>query len=184
MRLPPPPPTWITRLLHRWQRYRYGAVLQPTLLWSYRPPLMWRFLALFGALRRHDSALPPRLRGLVAVRVSQLADCDFCIDMNAALLAETGADDALLLAVARWREAEVFSEAERVALEYAEALTATPPAVDDALFARLRAHCTPEAIVELTALASFQNMSARFNAALQAQPHGFCALPLSDRAPR
>lgn len=177
MRLPAPPPTWATRLLHWWQRRRYGSVLQPTLLWSYRPRLMYRFMSMFAALRRRDSPLPAMLRGLVAVRVSQLNDCSFCVDMNGALLAQAGADDALLQAVATWRDGAAFTDAQRAALDYAEALTRTPPAVGDEIFARLRAHYTPEAIVELTALAAFQNMSARFNAALQAQAHGFCSLP-------
>ena len=55
-------------------------------------------------------------------------------------------------------------------------MTATPPDVDEALFRRLQAAFTAEAIVELTAVIAFQNMSARFNAALQADSYGFCRL--------
>lgn len=70
---------------------------------------------------------------------------------------------------------------ERLALEYAEAMTQTPPVVDDALFERLRAAFSPAAIVELTAGIALQNLSARCNAALGAQAHGFCTIAVTRR---
>lgn len=174
MRLPEPSPPWFLRPLHWLQRRRYGAVLQPTALWSWRPPALLAFQALVASLRRRASPLPPALRTLVSLRVSQLTRCAFCIDLNAAQLAAAGVDEAKALALADWRGAALFSAAERLALEYAEAMTATPPAVDDALFGRLQAALTPAAIVELTAVIGVQNLSARFNAALQAEAQGFC----------
>lgn len=177
MRLPPPAPPWYLRPLHWWQRRRYGEVLQPTALWSYRPRALAAFQLFFAALRGRRAALSPALRALVSLRVSQLTSCAFCIDMNAALLAAAGVPEAKALALADWRRDPAFSATERLVLEYTEAVTATPPNVDDDLFGRLRAAFAPAAIVELTAVAAFQNLSARFNAALQAEAHGFCALP-------
>ena len=55
-------------------------------------------------------------------------------------------------------------------------MTSTPPAVSDDLFQRIRAILPPAAIVELTAVVALQNMSARFNSALQADAYGFCRL--------
>lgn len=178
MRLPPTLAVWPLRPLLALQRRRYGAVLEPTALWSHRPRALLAFLALFGALRGRRSPLSAGLRSLVSLRVSQLTGCAFCVDMNASLLAEAGISEDKALALTNWRNAAEFDAGERLALEYAEAVTATPPAVDDELFARLRSRFSPEAIVELTAVISFQNLSARFNAALDAEPHGFCALPV------
>jgi AhpD family alkylhydroperoxidase len=177
MRLPPPSPAWYLRPLHQWQRRRYGTVLQPTALWSYRPRALLAFQRLFRALRRRDVALPLAIRTLVSVRVSQLTSCAFCVDMNTWLAHDAGVDENKALALPDWRHASVFSPGERLALEYAEAMTCTPPTVNDALFARLQAAFAPEAIVELTAVISFQNMSARFNAALGAEAYGFCTVP-------
>ncbi len=53
-------------------------------------------------------------------------------------------------------------------------------AVDDEVVARLRAHLDEDAIVELTALIAFQNMSSRLNAALDVPPQGFCKVPLPE----
>jgi len=182
MRLPAASAPWYLWPLLRRQQRRYGTVLEPTALWSHRPAALLAFLSLFSALRGRRSPLPAGLRALASLRVSQLTDCAFCIDMNAAMLAEAGLPMAKALAVAGWRTDAAFDATERLVLEYAEAMTATPPAVNDELFSRLRAVFDPKAIVELTAVIGFQNMSARFNAALQAQAHGFCALP--DRSDR
>lgn len=182
MRLPAPPVPWYLRPLHAWQRHRHGDVLTPTQLWSYRPRALIHFLLTFGALRRRDSPVASDVRSLVAVRVSQVTGCTFCVDMNASLLAAEGASEDKLAAVATWTIATCFSNAERAALAYAEAMTATPPVIDDALFATLQSHYPAQAIVELTAVIAFQNMSARFNAALQAEAYGFCPLPASERA--
>jgi len=187
MRLPEPSPPWYLRPLHWLQRRRYGTVLQPTALWTWRPPALLAFQALVATLRRRSSPLPPSLRTLVSLRVSQLTSCAFCIDLNASQLAAAGVDEAKALALADWRRAPQFSADERLALEYAEAMTLTPPVVDDALFARLQQVFAPAAIVELTAVVGVQNLSARFNAALQAEAQGFCrftpAGAVVDRAP-
>ncbi len=176
-RLRPPTRRWSVAPLWWWQRWRYGAVLEPTQLWSRTPRTMRAFLRLFGALRRRSSPLAPELRSLVAVRVSQAIGCDFCVDMNGSFLLGAGASDDKLFKLAHWHDEAIYSTAERVALEYADAMTATPPRVTDELFARLRSVYTDDAVVELTALVAFQNLSARFNQALGAQVHGFCRVP-------
>jgi AhpD family alkylhydroperoxidase len=167
---------WYLRPLLAWQRSRHGRVLEPTAMWAWRPAPMLGFLALFSLLRRRNSPVPARLRALASVRVSQVADCAFCVDLNGAMLLRDG--DAIELAdLAGWRNAVHYTDVERLVLEYAEVMSATPPAVSDAMMTRLRAVFTPEAIVELTAVVALQNMSARFNNALAARAHGFCALP-------
>ena len=79
--------------------------------------------------------------------------------------------------VARWRDSARFSEAERVALEYAERMTITGQSVDDALFARLREHYTDAQIVELTAAIALENFRSKFNPTLRIEAQGFCLLP-------
>lgn len=82
-----------------------------------------------------------------------------------------------LLAVASWRGSALFSETERLALEYAEKITITGEHVDDALFARLKAHFTEPQIVELTAAVAFENFRSKFNPTLGIEAQGFCPLP-------
>jgi alkylhydroperoxidase family enzyme len=91
------------------------------------------------------------------------------------LAAERAGSMDKALAVAEWRQSALYSERERAALEYAEAVTRSE--VNDGMMARLREHFTEDAVVELTGLAAFQNMSAKFNAALGIPSQGFCAVP-------
>jgi len=81
-----------------------------------------------------------------------------------------------------YRNSALFSEAERLALEYADAMTQTPVEVKDALFARLREKFTDAQLVELTATLAWENYRARFDHAFAVEAEGFtegsyCAMP-------
>ena len=76
-----------------------------------------------------------------------------------------------------WRTSTLFSEMERVALEYAECMTITGQKVDDVLFARLKQHFSEAEIVELTAAIAFENFRSKFNPALGIESQGFCLMP-------
>ena len=75
-----------------------------------------------------------------------------------------------------WRESDLFSDVERIALEYAEAMTVTGEQVSDELFESLQAHFNEAQIVELTAGIAMENMRSKFNPTLQISAQGFCAL--------
>ena len=79
--------------------------------------------------------------------------------------------------VPAWRDSKRFSEAERVALEYAERVTYTDRKVDDELFARLKKHFSEPQIVELTAAIAFENFRSKFNPSLGIEAQGFCLVP-------
>jgi len=96
---------------------------------------------------------------------------------------QTGADEGKVREIPSWRESRRFSDAERVALEYAEAMTITGQRVSDELFARLRGLFDEAQIVELTAAVALENFRSKANVALQVQAQGFCPLPgLQDGA--
>lgn len=166
---------WFIRLFFWKQRLTYGRVLDPGLLWGRSKWLFATVALLYGALNRRTSPLSPALRALVTVRVSQINHCAFCVDINSATLQKRGVGDAKIDALAEWRASAAFDEAERLALEWAEAMTLNM--VDDALRARLRAQWSEDQIVELTGLVAFQNLSSKFNAALDVPAQGFCRLP-------
>jgi alkylhydroperoxidase family enzyme len=85
--------------------------------------------------------------------------------------------EAKLQAAARWRDSVLFSEEERLALDYAERITTTGQRVDDALFARLKARFSEAQIVELTAAIALENFRSKFNPPLGIEAQGFCLLP-------
>ena len=82
-----------------------------------------------------------------------------------------------MAAVVTWRDSTLFSEAERVALEYAERMTFTGQKVDDGLFAGLKQHYNEAQIVELTAAIALENFRSKFNPALGIEAQGFCLIP-------
>jgi uncharacterized peroxidase-related enzyme len=129
---------------------------------------------------RRNSPLPPVLRSLITVRVSQLNGCRFCIDINSAMLLKRGVAAGKVEALVAWQQSDQFSESERVALEYAEAVTARSGAIEERLMERLKEHFEDDAIIELTPLIAFQNLSSKFISALGVPPQGFCRIPLRE----
>ena len=90
---------------------------------------------------------------------------------------ESDAGEAKVRALAYWRESDLFSEAERVALDYAERMTITGQRVDDELFGRLKRHYTEKQIVELSAAVALENFRSKLNPALGVEAQGFCLIP-------
>ena len=87
---------------------------------------------------------------------------------------------AKIRAVPGWRDSEDFTALERLVLGYAEAMTATPPQVTDAMVAGLREYLTEAQLVELTAIVAVENLRSRINSAFGLTAQGFrdrCDLP-------
>ncbi|MBM3357814.1 MAG: carboxymuconolactone decarboxylase family protein [Betaproteobacteria bacterium] len=168
---------WYVRLILWLQRRKYGRALEPALLWGRIPRAFLMLTLLYRSLDRKSSPLEPALRSLVQVRISQINWCAFCVDLNSAAALERHAAAGQLSALSQYENSFVFSERERAALAYAEAVTDPARRVDDAMFVRLRQHFSEQEIIELTALIAFQNMSSKFNSALAVPSSGFCALP-------
>ena len=166
---------WYVRLIFALQRRRYGTELEPARLWGRTPKAFLALTLLYRALERKSSPLEPALRSLVIVRVSQINWCAFCVDLNSATAIERHIPAAKLAALGEFESSALFSEREKAALAYADAMTYSDRKADEALMLRLKAQFDDDAIIELTALIGFQNLSSKFNAALGVAPQGFCA---------
>ena len=158
------------------QKWTYGEILKPGMLWARSPVVFATLALLYGALNRRSSPIDGPLRSLVTVRVSQINHCAFCIDINSATLIKRGVSMDKVQAVSSWQSSDIFTDRERVALEYAESMTYSDRRTDAALVDRLRGYFDEDGIAELTGLIAFQNMSSKFNAALDVPAAGFCAL--------
>jgi len=165
------------RLFFRHQKRRYGQVLEPARLWGRTPRVFCSLALLYGALDRRLSPLEPALRSLVTVRVSQINWCAFCVDLNSATVLKRGVERQKLAALDHFRDSDLFSGREQAALAYTEAVTFSDQQPDAEHFTTLRCHFNDDAIIELTGLIAFQNMSSKFNAALGVEAQGFCLPP-------
>ena len=108
--------------------------------------------ALAGLSMTAAASLDRRLRELVNLRISQINGCAFCIDMHWAALVGAGMDPRHVNAIAGWREAHrFFSDRERAALNWAEAVNAVPQrSPTDADFQDARRHFSDGEIAELS----------------------------------
>lgn len=168
---------WVLRPFFWNQKRKYGAVLYPGLLWARVPKLFSAVAILYGVLDRRRSPLSPVLRSLVTVRVSQINWCRFCVDINSSTLAKRSGSMVKVGKLDQWRACDLYDEEEKVALEYTEAITYTDRQVTDELMGRLKRHFDEDTVIELTGLIAFQNLSSKFNSALDVPPQGFCKLP-------
>jgi alkylhydroperoxidase family enzyme len=98
--------------------------------------------------------------------------CEFCVDLGSQICRNSGFSDDELLALPRYRQSDLFTESEKLALDYAVAVMRTPVQVTDHLFAELKEHFTDAQLVEITALLTLVNLD-RFNAAFAIGSAGF-----------
>jgi AhpD family alkylhydroperoxidase len=170
---------WYLRPFFWNQKRKYGQILKPALIWARVPRLFAAVAILYEVLDRKSSPIDPVLRSLITVRVSQINECHFCIDINSAMLAKRTGSMNKVEALEQWQASELFDNKERVVLGYVEAITYTGRQVDDDLTQRLYEYFNEDEIVELTGLIAFQNLSSKFNSALDLPAQGFCRLPES-----
>ncbi|MGW5677426.1 carboxymuconolactone decarboxylase family protein [Streptomyces sp. NPDC003860] len=119
-----------------------------------------------GRALQESSPLPPALHELVALRISQINGCAVCIDMHTKEASAAGETPVRLHMVAAWRDATVFTEAERAALELAEEGTRVADAaggVSDPIWSRAAEHFDEEALTSLVIAIGMMNAANRLN---------------------
>jgi alkylhydroperoxidase family enzyme len=173
-------------LLKRLSRKHLGEVPEAAgVMWHNRAVL---FSSMgFGRKAEKWNQLDPNLKTYATMAVDALVGCTWCLDFNYFQAHNAGLDEAKASQVPRWRESTVFTPLERDVMEYAEAMSETPPRVTDELSARLLDKLGAPALVELTAVVGFANSTTRGNRALGIEAQGFsaaCTVPLAPPAVR
>jgi alkylhydroperoxidase family enzyme len=118
---------------------------------------------------------PQNLKSYAHMAVASLIGCTWCLDFTYFQAHNEGLDLTKAREVPRWRESDVFTPLERDVLEYAEAMSQTPPTVTDELSARLLEQLGAPALVELTTWIAMSNQMTRGNVALGIEAQGFAA---------
>ncbi len=149
------------------------------MLWARSPSVFIGVALLYGAINRKRSRIDAALRSLVTVRVSQINHCEFCVDINATTLMKRGVSEEKVQNLSGWQDSNMFDARERIALELTEAITYSDREVDQSLMGKVKEHFDDDAVAELCGLIAFQNMSSKYNAALDIPSQGFCQIPLN-----
>jgi alkylhydroperoxidase family enzyme len=161
-------------LIKRMSRKMLGDVAEPAeVAWHNRKVLNFSFTV--GRKAQKWDQCDENLKSFAHMAVASLVGCSFCLDLGYFMAHNEGLDVVKAREVPRWRESSVFTPLERDAMEYAEAMSQTPPTVTDELSARLLAALGPAAMVELTAYIAVANFVTRFNSACGIESQGFAA---------
>ena len=158
----------------------HGSGIEPVEIWAHQPKLM-SGMGKFQQAVRKASTVDERLKNLVELKGAQMIGCEFCLDLGSQICRNSGFSDAELLALTRYGGSDLFTEREKLALDYTVAVMRTPVEVTDELFARMKEHFSDKQLVEITALLTVVNID-RFNAAFGIGSAGFsegmvCVLP-------
>ena len=161
-------------LVKRMSRKMLGSVPEPVSVTWHNPKVL-NFSFGVGRKVQQWDACDQSLKSFAHMAVSSLVGCSFCLDLGYFMAHNDGLDETKAREVPRWRESDVFTPLERDVMEYAEAMSQTPPTVTDELSARLLDQLGAPALVELTAFVALANLFARSNIALGVTSQGFSA---------
>jgi AhpD family alkylhydroperoxidase len=160
------------RMVSWYARRTYGDVPDNALALLHHRPILWSVLKFEGKVATWDR-LDPDLKVLAQAASAALIGCTWCMDFGYYAAHSAGLDTSKLGEVPTWRESAVFDARERRVLEYAEAMSVTPPEVTDEMAEALRSDLGNDAFLELTMMVAVENERSRFNSALGLTSQGF-----------
>src|SRR5215212_7323278 len=174
-----PSRTPLYRLAEWYARRTYGVTPDPLPAMAHNMPVLLTDLRFETSLARWKR-LDPTLKALAVMASAVSIGCSWCVDFGYWVSTNGGIDPVKLREVPRWRDSDVYTDLERQVMAYAEAVTATPPAVTDEMVAGLRRELDDAALVELTMMVAVENVRSRFNSSLGLTSQGFkdrCEIP-------
>jgi alkylhydroperoxidase family enzyme len=161
-------------IVKRFSKKMLGDVAEPVgVYWHNRPVLKFYFG--LGQKSNKWNECDENLKSFAHMAVASLIGCTWCLDFGYFMAHNEGLDEAKAREVPRWRESDVFTPLERDVMEYAEAMSQTPPTVTDELSARLLDALGAPALVELSAFVALANVYTRTNIAFGIESQGFAA---------
>lgn len=165
---------WYLRIIFWMQTRKYGTPLQSAMLWAKSPILFFTLSMMYQALIRSNSPVSDVLRSMILIRVSQINGCHFCIDLNTHIALNKMLNEEKIINLLHWQSSTIYNKADKIALEYTEAVTNNSKTTS--LRKELSNYYSEKEIIEITSIIAFQNMSTKFNNALDVKPQGFCNL--------
>ena len=157
----------------RYTKRRFGEVPEPFAIYAHHRGVMLADAMHEGMLEKASTTLPASVRELAVYWTARQIGCSWCVDFGAMLMRLEGLDMARLKDIDDYASSPRFSDDERAAIAYAEAMTTDPHTVTDDQVADLRRRFGDKGVIELTYQIGVENMRARVNAALGITEQGF-----------
>src|SRR5690554_6546360 len=166
------PRTLKVRVMEWYSRRNYGDVLEPGLVAYHNPKVLGTMLKHETSIANWD-ALDPTLKALATMASAAEIGCSWCLDFGFWEAHNRGVDHAKLRAVTSSGDDPVYTPLERQVIQYAVAMTQTPPTVTDEQVEELRARLSDAELVELTTIIAVENQRSRINSAMGLTSQGF-----------
>jgi AhpD family alkylhydroperoxidase len=180
--LPPKRAGLLTRTMYRVAKRRYGQVPEPFAVAAHHGKLMVAGAVHETMVDRASKTLPVSVRELAVFWTARAIGCSWCVDFGSMLQRLDGLDMERLKDIDNYATSPAFTDGERAAIAYADAMTTDPHTVTDEQVADLRARFGDAGVFELTYQIGLENMRARVNSALGITEQGFnsgdaCRIP-------
>jgi AhpD family alkylhydroperoxidase len=187
--LPPKRAGLLTRTMYRVAKRRYGQVPEPFAVAAHHRKLMVAGAIHETMVDRASKTLPVSVRELAVFWTARTIGCSWCVDFGSMLQRMDGLDMERLKDIDNYSTSTAFTDDERAAIAYADAMTTDPHTVTDEQVADLRARFGDAGVFELTYQIGVENMRARMNTALGITEQGFnsgdaCRIPWADESSR
>ena len=175
----------LARLMYRYAKRRFGEVPEPFAVYAQHSGLLIAGAVHETILERASKALPANVRELAVYWTARSVGCSWCVDFGAMLMRLEGLDMVRLKDIDAYATSPHFSDDERAAIAYADAMTTDPHNVTDEQVADLRRRFGDKGVMELTYQIGVENMRARMNTALGITEQGFnsgdaCRIPWAE----
>jgi len=177
----------LIKFSYRWAKRRFGEVPEPFAVVANHPKLFVANLIAESVAAKASTVLPANVRDLAVYRVAWTIGCSWCVDFGTMLARLDGLDIDQLKEIGDYTTSACYSDDERAAIAYAEALSATPPQATDEQVADLERRFGRDGVVELTYQIALENLRSRMNLALGITEQGFssseaCRVPWANQA--
>jgi uncharacterized peroxidase-related enzyme len=140
-----------------------GFIPNSVLIMQRRPKMARALQQLSASVWDPDSSVPIGFKRLLALFASRVTGCQYCMAHTAGGALRVGVEQVRVDALWDYRDSELFTEAERQALDFTMAASSVPNAVTDTMFAEMRAHWSDEQMVEIVGVISLFGFTNRWN---------------------
>jgi AhpD family alkylhydroperoxidase len=171
--LPPQRANWLLRAMYWYSKRRFGEVPEPVAVVAHHPRLLVAYAVHETMLESASHTLPTSVRELAVLWTARTIGCSWCVDFGSMLLRLDGLDVQRLKDIEDYGTSPLFTDDERAAIAYADAMTTDPHSITDEQVADLRTRFGENGVIELTYQIGTENMRARMNTALGITEQGF-----------
>jgi alkylhydroperoxidase family enzyme len=176
----------LIKLSYQYARRRFGEVPEPFAVVANHPKLFVAEVIAESATAKASTVLPANVRNLAIYRAAWTIGCSWCVDFGTMMARLDGLDLDQLKSIGDYATSPHYSEDERAAIAYADAMSATPPQATDEQVADLERRFGRDGVVELTYQIALENLRSRMNSALGITEQGFssgeaCRVPWANQ---